>query len=272
MKIINLHVLTELIRLMNNRSTLIQTANLLLEISSVLMISGANTKRVKSSIDRFASVLNVQSSSQITHKSIIMTLYDDTSEKSCTRVKKIPPYLINFSVISAISKASWEAIGNEWTLEQITEEIERIKTLKRYPRWVVLLAVSMAGAGFCNLFKGDYINMLVAFSSTLIGLFLFQETHRLKYNLYIRIFLGSFVASSCASLGVVFDIGSNPQTALATSILFLVPGVPLINSFTDLMDSNIINGVVRFTTGLMIVLAMAMGLFLAMYIFQINLK
>lgn len=112
--------------------------------------------------------------------------------------------------------------------------------------------------------------MLVAFISTFLGLYVFQETHKLKYNLYIRIFLGSFVASTSASLGILYGIGANPQTALATSILFLVPGVPLINSFTDLLDNNIINGMVRFTTGLMIVLAMAIGLFMAMFIFQLN--
>ena len=255
---------------MNDQSKLIQTANLLLDISSVLMVSGSNTNRVNLSIDRFASVLNIKASSFISHKTIVMTLYDEERDISCTRVKNIPPYLLNFSIISAISKASWNAIEENWSLEQISEEIERIKTLKRYPRWVVLIAVSLAGAGFCNIFKGDYLNMLMAFASTFMGLYIFQETHKLKYNLYIRIFLGSFVASVSASMGIVFGIGAEPQTALATSILFLVPGVPLINSFTDLIDNNIINGMVRFTTGLMIVLAMAIGLFLAMYIFQLN--
>lgn len=255
---------------MNDLSKLIQKANLLLDISSLLMVSGANTNRVNLSINRFASVLNVKTSSFISHKTIVMTLYDKETNLSCTRVKNIPPYILNFSFISAISKASWNAISDNWNLEKITEEIERVKTLKRYPRWVVLVAVSLAGAGFCNIFKGDYLNMLVAFVSTFIGLYIFQQTHKLKYNLYIRIFLGSFLASVSASIGIVYDIGSNPQTALATSILFLVPGVPLINSFTDLMDNNIINGMVRFTTGLMIVLAMAIGLFLAMYIFQLN--
>jgi uncharacterized membrane protein YjjP (DUF1212 family) len=103
-----------------------------------------------------------------------------------------------------------------------------------------------------------------------MGLYIFQQTHKMKYNLYIRIFLGSFVASITASIGIIYHIGAVPQTALATSILFLVPGVPLINSITDLMDNNILNGMVRFTTGLMIVLSMAMGLFLAMYLFQLN--
>lgn len=272
MKLLNLHRFLVFHYLMNNSSQLIKTADLLLDISSLLMVSGANTTRINLSIGRFASALNTKASSFISHQTIVMTLYDKKTNLSCTRVKKIPPYIINFTFIAAISKASWNAFSEHWSLEQIDEEIKRIQTLKRYPRWLVLIAVSFAGAGLCNIFKGDYFNMLVAFLSTFAGLYIFQETHRLKYNLYIRIFLGSFIASCLASLGVIYHIGDHPASALATSILYLVPGVPLINSFTDLMDSKIINGLVRFTTGAMIVFAMAMGLFLAMYIFQINLR
>lgn len=255
---------------MDPSKELINTTNLLLEIASLLMISGANTIRVNLSIQRFATGLNLKTSCFISHKSIIMTLYEENSTQSCTRVKNIPPHAINFSIISAISKASWDAVNEDWTLKQIYEEIEKIRTPKRYPKIIVLIAVSLAGAGFCNIFKGDYLNMLVAFTSTFIGLLIFQLTHKQKFNVYIRIFLGSFIASLCAGIGIIYNIGAHPQTALATSILYLVPGVALINSFTDLLDNNVINGLVRFTTGLMTVLAIALGLFITMLIYQLN--
>ena len=255
---------------MDSSKELIKATNLLLEISSLLMVSGANTIRVNLSLNRFAAGLNFKTSCFISHKSIIMTLYEEDTTLSCTRVKNIPPHAINFTTISAISKASWDAVTENWTLEQISAEIEKIKIQKRYSKLTVLIAVSLAGAGFCNIFKGDYLNMLVAFISTFIGLVVFQLTHKVKYNVYIRIFLGSFIASLIAGLGIVYNIGENPQTALATSILYLVPGVALINSFTDLLDNNIINGLVRFTTGLMTVLAIALGLFITMLIYQLN--
>lgn len=255
---------------MDSSKELIKTVDLLLEISSLLMVSGANTNRVNLSIDRFAKALHFNTSCFISHKSIVMTVYEENTSLSCTRVKNIPPYAINFSIISAISKASWTAVEDHWTLDKIATEIEIIKNQKRYPKLVILIAVSLAGAGFCNIFNGDYINMSVAFASTFIGLLIFQLTHREGYNVYLRIFFASLIASVLASLGIVFKLGDNPETALATSILFLVPGVALINSFTDFLDNNIINGLVRFTTGLMTVLAIALGLFIAMFLFQLH--
>lgn len=255
---------------MDNSKELIKATNLLLEIASLLMVSGANTIRVNLTINRFAECLNLKSSCFISHKSIIMSLYDEESDLSCTRVKNIPTQAINFNIISAISKVSWDTLSTTWTIDQIAEEIETIRNKKRYSNLVVLLAVSLAGAGFCNIFKGDYLNMLVAFVSTFIGLLVFQFTHKEKFNIYIRIFASSLTASLIAGFGVFYSIGEFPQSALATSILFLVPGVALINSFTDLLDNHIINGMVRFTTGLMTVLAIALGLFITMIIFQLN--
>ncbi|WP_159021277.1 threonine/serine exporter ThrE family protein [Formosa sp. L2A11] len=255
---------------MDPSKEIIKSTTLLLEIASLLMVSGANTIRVNLNIKRFADSLGYSASFFISQKSLIMTLYKEDSLESCTRVKNIPGLAINFAAISAISKISWEALKNNWKPNKITEEIKKIKQLKRYPQIIVTIAVSFAGAGFCNIFKGDYLNMLVSFVSTFIGLLVLQWTHRKNFNVYLRIFIGSLVASSIASIGVKLNIGAKPSTALATSVLYLVPGVPLINSFTDLMDNNIINGLVRFTTGSMMVLAIALGLFVSMIIFNLN--
>jgi len=256
---------------MDDSIRLEKIADLLLEISSILMVSGANTSRANLSIDRFASALNCKASSLISHKTIILTLTDKETGLSYTKVQNIPSYAVNFSAISSMSLASWNAIHENWNIERIEKEIETIKKKKRYSRIVVLVAVSFAGAGFCNIFGGDYLNMIVAFTSTFVGLFFFQETSKKKYNRYIRVFIASFIASAIASICVIYSVGENSQTALATSILFLIPGVALINSFTDFMDNNVLNGMVRFSNGLMTVLVLSLGLFLAMIIFHINL-
>ncbi len=253
---------------MESLEILKKKTNLLLDIAITLMVSGANTNRANTSINRFALVLGCRAFSMISHKTLVMTLTDNHTGETYTKVQNMPSYAINFTTISCISKASWKALENSWSFEQIEEEFKNIRSRKRYSRIQVLLAVSLAGAGFCNIFGGDYISMAVAMVSTFVGLFVLQEAHKKDYNMYFRVLLASFIASSVASLGVVYDIGDSPDLALATSILFLVPGVPLINSFTDLLDNNLLNGQVRFTSGLMIVMAIAMGLFGALLIFQ----
>jgi len=255
---------------MKTENSLENIADLLLEIASILMISGANTSRVDLNIDRFASVLDCESYILITQKTIILTVINSLTKESCTKVKNLPPHKIDFTIISSISKASWNATSDDWTLPQISQEIERIKQQKRYPRIMVLIAVSFSGAGFCKIFGGDYINLSIAFISTFFGLLMLQMAHKREFNTYISVFLASLTASLLASLGIYFNLGTQPEATLATSILFLVPGVALINSYTDLLDKNVLNGIVRFTNGVMTVLAIALGLFVAMLIFKLK--
>lgn len=255
---------------MDSSKELDRALNLLLDISSILMCSGANTNRIQLTIKRFASVLNYKTSSLVSHKTIILTLTDNESNFNRTKTQNIPGHAINFSSISAISHLGWKAIDENMTIDTIEVAVEGIKKQVSIPNYIKLIAVSFAGAGFCNIFGGDYLNMLVAFVSTLVGRYFFVVTTKKKFNVYIRVFLASFVASMIASVGVVYNIGANPQTALATSVLFLVPGVALINSFTDMMDNNVLNGMVRFANGVMTVIAITMGLFLVLLIFHLK--
>ena len=62
----------------------------------------------------------------------------------------------------------------------------------------------------------------------------------------------SFVASGISGLGVLFDVGQSPTIAVATSVLFLIPGVPMINGIIDLMHGHIIVGQARAMLGAVI--------------------
>ena len=72
-----------------------------------------------------------------------------------------------------------------------------------------------------------------------------------------------------SGLSVKLGIGDTPEHALATSVLFLIPGVPLINSLTDMIDGNTLNGIVRGVTGLIMAFAIALGLMIAIQIYGI---
>lgn len=247
-----------------------RAAGLLLKISAMLMIAGANTTRIFLSLYRFSAALGYKAHALITHRAIIMTITDELNNESLTKVKRIPPHGVNFRIISGLSRASWAALNEKWSVDQVEAEVTRLRNLPHYPRILILISVSLAGSGFCNIFGGDWLNMLMAFIATFMGLFVRQEAVKMKFNQYICVFLGSFSASIVASFSVMYDIGLKPELSLATSVLFLVPGVPLINSFTDTIDGNLINGIVRFAHGTMIVLAIALGLFSAMMLFQLR--
>jgi len=253
-----------------NKSDLEKSISLLLEISVILMRSGGNTKRVISCVNRFANALELKSHALISHKSIIMTITDIKTKAHYTEVTQIPSYQNNFLKLSEVSRASWDAIDYDWDYEQIKDKIEQINQKKTYPKSLVWFSISLAGASFARLFGGDYIGMLVSFIATLTGLFTLHYSNYFTDNRYVRTYLAAFIASLLSGVSVLQNWGETPEIAMATSVLFLIPGVPLINSFNDLYNNHILNGTVRFISGIMLVLSIGLGLISAMTLLNIN--
>jgi Uncharacterized conserved protein len=71
-------------------------------------------------------------------------------------------------------------------------------------------------------------------------------------------------AGLIASSAAVFRWSETPQTALSAAVLLLVPGVPLINAAEDMIKGHMVVGLVRGATGVLVSLAIALGLLLAM--------
>ena len=129
--------------------------------------------------------------------------------------------------------------------------------------------VGLAGASFCRLFGGSYIDMLIAFSATVAGLFIRQEAVKKAFNPYLAIFFAALSSSVIAGATVKLQLGTHPDFAFATSVLYLIPGIPLINSLSDLLDGNLMNGIVRGMNGLIIALSIAAGLLCAILMYNI---
>ena len=76
----------------------------------------------------------------------------------------------------------------------------------------------------------------------------------------------AFVASMFAGMGYVLHIGHTPEIALASSVLFLIPGVPLINSILDILQGHILTGIARLVNATSLIVCIAIGLFTSMLI------
>ena len=246
-----------------------EVEEMLLDVGTLLMSNGASTGRVRITVNRIAEALGYDVELLITSRSLMLTVTEENGTDYTSSVRRTPQHGVNFKLVSGISRLSWRVVEEKLTVDQINQDIKRITGLPHYPRLVILLLVSLAGASFCRLFGGEGPEMIVAFIATFFGLFIRQEAVKYRFNPYLAIVFASFSASLISGLSVKLAIGATPELALATSVLFLIPGVPFINSLTDLMDGNTLNGIVRGVNGFIIAFAIALGLMFAMQIYRI---
>lgn len=240
----------------------------LLEIGSLLMVSGASTGRIRNTINRIADSFGYSAEMLISQRTLMLKIYDDETDHFYNSLKRTSAHGINFSTMSGISRMSWLIVEQKWTVDQINQELKRLSELPHYPRLLILFFVGVAGAAFCRLAGGEALDMLMVFIGSFTGLFIRQETIKMRFNPYMCVFFAAFTSSLIAGIPLKFGTGLTHEHAFATSVLFLIPGVPLINSCSDIIDGNLQNGLIRGLNGFIISFSIALGLLTSMIIYQ----
>lgn len=244
--------------------------NLLLQIGVALIKSGAGSSRVISNISRFANAYGYEANVDLGTRNISVSLHQENRGNIFSGSRSISTLPgANFKVITAISELSWNVTENKISLEEAAKIIDQTLEIPPYKRSIILLFTGIAGSAFCFTFGGNAFEMALTFVATFLGLYFKQELVLKKFNPFM-ITYGSAVLAA-AVIGVCWKLGveSELEHAFATSILFLIPGVLLINSFVDLMDGYIINGVDRGINALMHAFSIAAGLSTVLYIFKV---
>ena len=87
-----------------------------------------------------------------------------------------------------------------------------------------------------------------------------QELAHRHHNPFVNFALAAFLATTIASVGVMLEIGDNPQIAMAASVLLLVPGFPLINAVSDMLKGHISAGIARWVFATLLTTSVAIGI------------
>lgn len=219
---------------------------------------GVHTSRVIRCTERIARALLTEVEISYTFRHFVITMRDLSDNTVLTRVATVQMLPISFQRNTDLSALSWQAVDEHLSLLEIKERYARLISKPRINPNVVLVLVGLANACFCRLFGGDALAMLIVFFATVAGFGLRQYMQKRHVNHFIVFVMAAYVASMCASVSLLFNCTA--QIAIATSPLFLIPGVPLINSFVDVLDGHVLVGFSRLVTTLLLIMCIAIGL------------
>lgn len=220
--------------------------------------SGANTLRVMRCTDRIIRSLGVELEVSNTYKHFTMTVRQPHSCHCLTRVVSIPKVPISFGRTADLSTLSWQVYDEHLSLREVRKRLSALEAKTRWKFGAMLALISVANAAFCYLFGGDLLAMAVVCGATAVGFYLKSYLLTRKVNTYLVFVAAAFAASLIASVSVLMPCTA--ATAIATSPLYLVPGVPLINGIIDIVEGHILVGISRLVDGMMIILCIAIGL------------
>lgn len=243
---------------MNSPERLKEITRFLLEYANRLMGSGVHTSRVVRNTRRIGRSLDVEVKMSVFQRTMVVSVCDPENHEVYNEVSVIPSFPISFELNAELSALSWEAYDNRLTLEALWEKYNHIISRPKMDPLCTLFLVGFANASFCALFGGDWTARCIVFSATLIGFYLKQVMQKKHINHYIVFVVSAFAASLVASSALTLD--TTAEVAIATSVLYLVPGVPLLNGVIDIVEGHALTGCSRLIQALLLVLCIAVGL------------
>lgn len=244
----------------NELHSLKEVCVFLSEYASMLLGSGATCIRLERNVKRMANVMGCEAVMTILPRHIHLTVCLPDRSDSYTYIIATRKMGISFNINTRLSELSWALADGKISFTEAREKLVAIGRTPPTDRHVVLLLASLANASFCRLFTGDWQAVAVVFLSTLAGYYLKQFLCSNKVDLRLVFIICAFVSSVLAASAGLFSLGKTPGIAIGTSVLYLVPGIPYLNSFSDMLAGHYICSFGRFMDALILTCCLSLGL------------
>lgn len=246
-------------------------ADFLLDIATFLLSSGAHCGRIWRNCKRIAEHWGFRIHLNPTFTGVMISVWDkNIPENAVTRYKTAPKHNIHFEVLTLISHLSWKISCNEFSFDDAVRELQFIKQKKGYDYRLVSLSVGVACGCLCLLTGGNWVDAAFTMVAASAGALLRNYILKLGFNPFLSFIFAAFITTFIASQNTLWHLGDSPESTLATAVLYLIPGVPLINSIIDLLEGYLIASLARSLFAASILCCISVGMVLCITMLGIS--
>ncbi len=239
-------------------------------IALLLLKNGAESNLIIDNTRRLGLALGAEKiECLLTANGIIVTSI--VNGHSVTTTRRCHSQGVNYSVILQIQRWVIDMEKDGFKTEAVYQQWHHFHH-KRYNRLFTAIMVALSCACLAHLSGGNVVIMLTTFVAAFIGMRVRQWLQKKHFNYFIEFMGTAFAATLVTSAAFHFDLGNKPHIAIASAVLLLVPGVPLINAVSDLLKGHTNMGIGRWVIATIMSLAVCLGMALAMSVMHIQLE
>ncbi len=239
--------------------------------SAKLLGAGATCIRLEKNVNRIAETFGMHVELTIMPRHIHLSLWSDGCADVVTSISTVHHNVISYNLNTMLSRLSWEIADGKVTFEEAESRFDKIIHSDRQNPLLVLILVTFANASFCRLFGGDIVAMSIVAFATFVGYWLKQLLLRNGCDVRLMVIICSFVSGVFGATCFLFNCGTTPEIAIGASILYLVPGIPFLNSFSDMLYRHYLCAFSRLSDALVLTGCLSIGFCAAMIIMNARL-
>ena len=242
-----------------SEASLKEKSSLVGRVGMMMLSVGTGAWRVRASMNKIARALHITCNADIGLLSIEYTCVDGS--ETYTNALSLSNTGINTDKLDALEffADGFTERAGKYSVEQFHRILDKFQDLPaNYKAINLALASALACCGFTFLLGGGIVEMILAFFGAGVGQFVRKKLLERHITLLANVTVG--VAAACFTYvglmklaELVLNISEVHQAGYICSMLFIIPGFPLITGGIDLSKLDLRSGLERITYALIII-------------------
>lgn len=231
----------------------------IMDMGEILLTHGAEVSRVEDTIGRLCQVYGFVRSDvfTITSSMVVTSILPDG--RTITQTRRIKERDTDLGRVAKVNALSRRICSNPLSLEQFRRELQLIRDAKTAPPLLNLAMYMMISASLSVFFGGTARDGLAAAISGVVLFATLYGSAAVKMNSMIQTMICSAVTAMSVMLLVGIGIGVHPDKIMIGNIMLVIPGIQLTNSLRDMINGDMISGLLNMSEALLKAISVAMG-------------
>ncbi len=241
--------------------------NTLLNVGKLLMENGSDTTYIIKQMLKTAAFMGIPEeyiTIHISYNTLMIHIADNTH--SYTAFRRTAKHEINMTMIDSVSKGTWRALERNYSLATLETVLKHMqKNPPHYPLALKGIGSAIGCGALSILFGGNFLSAIITAICALLGFITRFFCKKFEFNEYLSLIAASFIAMSSAYLLYQYIDNYYMVYAMICCTLFMIPGIPLINSVIDTINNHFVSGFTRLLHTITTVGSMTVGMAMALH-------
>lgn len=242
--------------------------SLVLDILKMMTEAGAEIYRVEESAVRIFRAYGIKQVDVYATTSNIIISLESAEGELFADMRRVGPISTDLEKIDKLNSLVRATTENRPVLDEISEEVNKIKEIKTYSRFLTIFSYGMIACVFYLFFGGrSTAEFLVSSLCGIVTGLLVSLIDRIGANKFLSKFICSFATCIISFTLLRLKLICGVDYIIIGNIMTLIPGIGLTNALRDLFTGDSISGVLRLIEAALLAIAIAAGYVVTTMIF-----
>lgn len=224
----------------------------------IMLENGSEVYRVEDTMKYIATKSGFPNSINYVTVTGIMFALD---EGESVKLRDIQERNINLSKVVEVNNLSRQYCSSQMTLENLYSDLEIFSQNNgSYNITLKIICAGIVSTTLMFIYSGIWSDILITFIIGSSGYAVSYFGRKWFKVLYLDMFIAALIIGILASISVDFSLASNRDSVIVGSVMPLVPGIAITNSFRDIVAGDLLSGTARGAESLFTAAAIGMGI------------